>query len=267
MWKPEQQTSGGYGTIPIPITKTAITAPTSDSRTEFVSLATERVQAVYASSRPWKELIDFSAFALPYSYAETTALFLIIFVGWFSLYFFRDEPVVVYNQTLDDRLVLFLLSLVTVVALPFTHVGMNVLVSCIIGAVVISLHAAIRITDDQFLDEQEVSDNGFASYMDYRLKRVVTGSEALAIYISKVLDSKRRNSQNRRKLQPSTPRGMTSPCERFTAAEVPVMNATTTAMVVENVNIKFSSVLSLTSSSFTRVITTLAKVDEDSKTG
>ncbi|KAI8005335.1 PRA1 family protein F2 [Camellia lanceoleosa] len=82
-----------------------------------------------ATRRPWKELFDFSSFSRPYSYA---GLFLLCSV-WLYLYFLRDHPIMLFNRTNHDRVVLVVLSLVTVIALVFTNVGLNVLVSLIIG--------------------------------------------------------------------------------------------------------------------------------------
>ncbi|KAM0992317.1 hypothetical protein ACFX13_010750 [Malus domestica] len=153
-------------------------------------------QSVYPTRRPWPELFSLTSFSVPSNYADAMArikrntayfrvnytmvalfivflsllwhpismiVFLIVLVAWLALYFFRTTPVALYNQSLDDRVVAIALGLVTVVALVFTHVGLNVLVALIVAVVIMGLHAAFRVTEDLFLDEETAAENGLAS--------------------------------------------------------------------------------------------------------
>lgn len=176
-------------------------SPSSSSNTTIGTLsarAKQTTQSVIATLRPWRMLLDLSALSLPHSYNEAMAnlrhnlsyfranyalavlgvvflglvyhpismvAFIVVFIGWILLYFSRDgsDPIVVSGREVDDRIVLGLLSVATVLALVYTDVGENVLVSLIVGLLIVGAHAAVRNADDMFLDEESARQDGLVS--------------------------------------------------------------------------------------------------------
>lgn len=181
-----------YGSLPPTSTSPTYVPPT----TAFLTRARDTTQSVFSTRRPWRQLLDIHAITRPSSVGEATIhlkrnlcyfrvnyamivlailflsllwhpvsmiVFIVVFIAWFFLYFFRDGPLVVFHRTVDDRALLGILGVVTIVSLVLTHVWLNVLVSLLIGFFIVGLHAAFRGAEDLYCDEGEVADNGLFS--------------------------------------------------------------------------------------------------------
>lgn len=176
-----------YGTIPTP------SGPGESSNLEYISRTKYRLKSGLADRRPWMEMLDIRSIRLPSSFSHSLTrartnliyfranyaivillvlflsllwhpisliVFIIIMAAWLFLYFLRDEPLAVFGRTVDDRLVLIVMAALTVMLLLLTHATVNILVALLIGSALVVAHAAVRKTDNLFMDEETAGTRG-----------------------------------------------------------------------------------------------------------
>ncbi|CAA2955646.1 PRA1 family D-like [Olea europaea subsp. europaea] len=142
-----------------------------------------------ATARPWRLFLDPASLSLPISLSEAgfrltqnfryfypnyallsllvflltllphplaLVLFLCIFIAYVYLFFSRSEPLTVFDQTVDQKIILGFLLVLTLVAVLWTKVWWNIFISLIVGAVIVLLHGVLRAPEEV----EEDSPNG-----------------------------------------------------------------------------------------------------------
>ncbi|CAF1926461.1 hypothetical protein Bca4012_070861 [Brassica carinata] len=143
-----------------------------------------------ATRRSWKQMLDLGSFHFPRKIASVITriktnivyfqtnytiavlfsvflsliwkpfalLILLALIGaWLFLYFLRDEPLIVFDREIDHRVVLIVMSVLTLSVLFLTDAKLNIAVAVVAGVVVILLHAAVRKTEEIYQNEDETS--------------------------------------------------------------------------------------------------------------
>lgn len=143
-----------------------------------------------ATRRPWKQMLDPRSFNFPRKLATAISrirdntvyfqtnytivvlssvflsliwnpfslLILLALLGaWLFLYFLRDEPLTVFDREIDHRLVLIVMSVLTLSILFLTDAKLNITVAVVAGAAAVLSHAAVRKTEDMYQNDSETS--------------------------------------------------------------------------------------------------------------
>lgn len=179
-----------YGTIPTSSSAAAAGAPQfgGASPLDFISRAKALGASALSTRRPWRELADPGALAVPRglgdAYARARAnlahfsmnyaivvlavvfvsllwhpwslvVFLACMVAWLFLYFLRDVPLQVSagRAVIGDGVVLAALSGITLVLLLLTGATANILGSLLVGVVLVLVHALLHRPADS-IDEE-----------------------------------------------------------------------------------------------------------------
>ncbi|XP_021288358.1 LOW QUALITY PROTEIN: PRA1 family protein G2 [Herrania umbratica] len=116
---------------------------------------------------------NFRYFSANYSLvvAATSALSLIgsplslllccaVFALWLLLFFFREDPLVLWGHCVSDRLVLFSLAFLSGLTVWVCGVLQNLALGLAIGVLVCGVHALLRNSDGLFLDENDAVSTG-----------------------------------------------------------------------------------------------------------
>ncbi|GAB4850447.1 hypothetical protein Ancab_029751 [Ancistrocladus abbreviatus] len=180
---------------PIPASTSSPSPPPLSTDLDSISRAKQRLYSGLASRRPWRQIFDYHALSVPrlsdvISRLRTNLtyfrmnfalfillilflsllwhpisliVFIIMMIAWLFLYFLRDEPLVILGRTIDDWIVLTVLSLLTIVFLLLTNATVNVLVALAVGVVVVVVYSVFRKTDDLFLDEEAAASGGLVA--------------------------------------------------------------------------------------------------------
>ncbi|CAO2840170.1 unnamed protein product [Amaranthus hypochondriacus] len=173
------------------------TQPTSSSplstNLDFISRAKHRFYGTLSARRPWRQIFDYHSISCPHNLSDAISrlksnllyfrmnfamfilivlflsllwhpisliVFIAMMVAWLFLYFLRDEPLVLFGRSIDDRIVLTVLSVLTIGLLLLTGATGNILISLAVGAAIVVIYSVFRRSDDLFLDEEEAAAGG-----------------------------------------------------------------------------------------------------------
>ncbi|KMZ56650.1 Prenylated rab acceptor family protein [Zostera marina] len=168
----------------------------------FLSRLSDTFRRSLSNQRPWYELVDRTAFSRPDSFSDATSrvlknlsyfrmnyiflfaitlaftlmshpLSLIVLLGllgcWCFFYFFRpaDAPLFILGRQFSDREAFVGLIGLTVIMVFLTSIGSLLMWAVTIGLMIAGIHAAFRIPEDIFLDDQETGrvTTGFMSFL------------------------------------------------------------------------------------------------------
>ncbi|KAL4589233.1 hypothetical protein LXL04_002138 [Taraxacum kok-saghyz] len=182
--------------LPVTMTTygTVSTSSGGGTNLEFLTRAKDRIQTGLGTRRPWKEMFNLGSINFPQGISEAFSrvktnigyfrmnyaivvlviLFLsllwhpislivltVLMAAWLFLYFLRGEPLTIFHRVIDDRVVLGVLSVVTIVLLLLTDATMNIVLSILGGIVLVLIHAVLRKTEDLYLDEEGLEAGGY----------------------------------------------------------------------------------------------------------
>ncbi|EEF30610.1 PRA1 family protein G2 [Ricinus communis] len=158
------------------------------SSTDVLSRSLHNLTTAISTHRPWPELIASGLFTRPDSLSSALTrlhihfryfrinyaiivslcgavsligspvaliLFAFIFALWLLIYFFREDPLVLFGYQVSDRMVLIGLVVVSVLGIFSSGAFWSLVLGIVIGVLACGFHAILRNTDGLFLGDQE----------------------------------------------------------------------------------------------------------------